>query len=306
MLRASTDPGAPYYGAFVTPSGIVTVQDRSAQGGATTTLASLSGISPAHLWVTGNGGTFTAYESADGYDWLPIAGSTVNLNLGTNVLAGLVVAAGDPAAVNTATMNTVALPAGPPGPARPEPCPSPWTCADIGNPAPAGSQSFDPNNATWTILAGGADITGSSDQFRYLWQMLAGNGSVIAHVASQTNTSPGAKAGVMLRTGTDPAAPNYALVVSPGQGIKVQVRKTQGGSTAKLANPVGMTPAWLKITRSGSTFTAYTSADGITWTLIPGSTVTLNLGNSLLAGLAATSHNGGALCTVVMDSVAVG
>ncbi|MBV9380029.1 MAG: hypothetical protein JO242_05095, partial [Streptosporangiaceae bacterium] len=306
MLRGSTDPGAPYYGAFVTPSGTVTVLDRSSQGGATATVATVPGSGPAHLWVTGSGGTFTAYESADGYDWTPIPGSAVSLGLGANPLAGLAVTGGDPATLNTATVQDVALPGGPPGPALPEPCPAPWTCADIGSPTPAGSQSFDPNSATWTIRAGGADITGTSDQFRYVWRTLSGNGSVVAHVASQTNTTAAAKAGVMFRTSTDPAAPNYAVVVSPGQGIKVQVRKTQGGSTAKLANPTGTAPAWLKITRSGSAFTAYTSADGVSWTLIPGSAVTLSLGTSLLAGLAVTSHNGGVLGTVTMNSVQVG
>jgi hypothetical protein len=187
-----------------------------------------------------------------------------------------------------------------------QPCPAPWSCADIGNPSPAGSQWLDPITNTWTIGAGGADITGTSDQFRYVSQPMTGNGSVIAYVASQANTSAGAKAGVMFRTSTDPAAPNYALVVSPGQGVKVQVRKTQGGNTSKLANPAGTTPAWLKITRAGNTFTAYTSADGVTWTLIPGSAINLSLSSSLLAGLAVTSHNNGTLGTVVMNAVAVG
>ena len=92
-------------------------------------------------------------------------------------------------------------------------------------------------------------------------------------------------------------------MVSPAQGIKVQVRKTQGGSTTKLANPAGTTPAWLKISWSGSTFTAYTSADGVSWTLIPGSSVSLSLGTSVLAGLAVTSHKSGALGTVMMNGV---
>lgn len=305
MLRASSDSAASYYGAFVTPAGTVTVLDRSTQGGSTATVATAPG-SPAYLWVTGSRGSFTAYESADGYDWNPIAGSTVNLNLGSAMLAGLAVTAGDPAVVNTATMTDVALPAGPPGPALPVPCPAPWSCADIGSPDPAGSQSFDPNTSTWTINAGGADITGVSDQFRYVSQALPGDGSVIAHVTSQTDTSSGAKAGVMIRAGTAAGAPNYALLVSPAQGIKVQVRRTLGGNTTKLANPAGTTPAYLKITKSGSTYTAYTSADGVSWTLIPGSSVTVSLGSGLLAGLAVTSHHSGALCTVTMDGVSVG
>jgi len=186
-------------------------------------------------------------------------------------------------------------------------CPTPWTCADIGNPIPPGSQSFNSTTHTWTINAGGADISGFADEFRFVWQTLPGNGSVIAHVLTQTNTSPGAKAGVMLRASTAAGSPNYALLVSPGEGIKVQVRKTLNGDTQKLANPAGTTPAWLKITRSGNTYTAYTRTSGTAaWTLIPGSSITISLGTSMLAGLAVTSHNSGVLGTATMNHVKVG
>jgi hypothetical protein len=306
MLRASTDPGSPYYAAFVTPGGGLTVQDRATPGGPASTVVSSSGALPAYLWVTDAGNSLTAYGSADGYVWAPIAGSAATVNLGPGVLAGLAVTSGSAAALSIATADSVVVSATPPAPAPPVPCPAPWTCADIGTPAPAGNQSFDPNTGTWTINAGGADITGTSDQFRYVWQTLTGDGSVVAHVTSQANTSTGAKAGPMFRASADPAAPEYSVLVSPGQGIKVQIRKTQGGSTSKLANPSGTVPAYLKITRSGSTFTAYTSADGMTWTLIPGSTATMSLGSSLLAGLAVTSHHSGTLGTVTMDTVAVG
>jgi len=185
-------------------------------------------------------------------------------------------------------------------------CPTPWTCADIGGPIPPGSQSYNSKTGKWTINAGGADITGTADEFHFVSQTLPGNGSVIAHVLTQTNTSPGAKAGVMLRATTATGSPNYALLVSPGQGIKAQVRKTLNGDTQKLANPTGTVPAWLKITRTADTYTAYTSTNGTTWTLIPGSTITINLGTSMLAGLAVTSHNSGTLGTVTMKNVKVG
>ncbi len=308
MLRGSTDPASPYYAAFVARGGGITVQDRATQGGASTTVTTRSGTPPAYLWVSHSGSTYTAYGSADGYDWVPIPGSTVTLAglASAPLLAGLAVASHDTSALATAKVTSVVVSAAPPAPQPPVPCPAPWRCADIGSPTPAGTQSYDPNTGTWTITAGGADVTGTSDQFRYAWQTMTGDGSVSAQVATQTNSSSSAKAGIMLRASTDPAAPNYTVFVTPGTGIKVQVRSAQGGNTTKIANPAGSVPQYLKVTRSGNTFTAYTSPDGVTWTLIPGSTFTVNLPTSLLAGLAVTSHNTSTTSTVTIKNVIVG
>jgi hypothetical protein len=303
MLRSTSDPGSPYYAAFVTPSNGIVVQDRASQGGATVTLVNPAGAPPAYLWVADSGGTFAVFTSNDGYVWGRLPGSAATLNLGSTLLAGLAVTSRNSSMLSSATMDTVAVTASPPPPLAPVACPAPWSCADIGNPTPAGSQSFDANSGTWTINAGGADVTGTSDQFHFVWQSLSGDSSVSAHVTSQTNTSSSAKAGVMLRQTTNAASPYYAVLVSPGAGIKVQVRTVQGGNTTKLANPTGTVPAYLMVTTSGGTFSAFTSADGVTWTVIPGSTITLNLGSTLLAGLAVTSHNSGALGVVTMDTV---
>ena len=110
----------------------------------------------------------------------------------------------------------------------------------------------------------------------------------------------------MFRQSTDPASPEYAVVVTPGAGIKVQVRTTLGGATTKIANPAGTVPVYLKISNHAGSFSAYTSADGVTWTLIPGSTFALNLGPSLLEGMAVNSHNTGVLGTATMDTVTLG
>ena len=185
-------------------------------------------------------------------------------------------------------------------------CPSPWTCLDIGAPTPPGSQSYDSRKKVWTVSGGGADITGLSDQFHFVYQKFNANVSAIAHVLTQSNTSPGAKAGLMIRATKAPGSPNYALLVSPGEGIKVQVRKILNGDTQKLANPKGTTPAWLKVTRSGNTYTAYTSANGTSWTLIPGSAITINLGGRMRVGMAVTSHHPAVLGTATMSGVKVG
>jgi hypothetical protein len=182
-------------------------------------------------------------------------------------------------------------------------CSSPWTCADVGGPALAGSASL--SGGRWTVKGAGNDIHSSGDQFQFVSQPLAGDGSISAHVTSQTNTSPWAKAGVMLRTDGSAGSPNYALLVTPGNGIVVSYRSTQGGTTiVQHALPTGTVPVSLKVARSANTFTAYTSPGNGTWTLVPGSTVTIGaMSGPLLEGLGATSHNSAAVCTAVMDTV---
>jgi hypothetical protein len=306
MLRSSTDPGSPFYSALVTAASGIEVVDRTTAGGATTTVVDSATTIPAYLWITQTGTSLTTYSSPDGFTWTPLAGSQANFSLGGAALGGLAVTSGLPGTLETAALDTVALSASPPAPLPAEACPSPFNCADIGNPTPAGSQSYDPNTGTWTIDGGGSDISGTSDQFRFVSRPMTGDGAVTARVVTQTNSGSQAKAGVMVRATADPGSPEYSVVVSPGAGIKVQVRPTQGGITTKLANPVGTVPAYLEITRAGSTFTAFTSPDGSTWTVIPGSATTLALPSMVLAGLAVTSHNSGALGTATMDSVSPG
>lgn len=191
------------------------------------------------------------------------------------------------------------IPGGSPG------CPTGWTCADIGGALPAGDQSL--SAGAWTIRGGGSDIHDTADHFHFVWKSLASDGTMSAHVTSQTNTNAWAKAGVMLRaagTGSsDPSAPNYAALVTPGNGVTVQSRASEGGTTANLHFRTTFVPVYLRVQRSGSTFSAYTSADGTTWTLLAGSTKTLTMTGAVSEGMAVSSHQNGTLSTVTMDTV---
>jgi hypothetical protein len=182
-------------------------------------------------------------------------------------------------------------------------CPGNWNCADIGGAAPAGAQ--DRNAGTWTVSGGGSDIWNASDQFRFVWQALPGDGTVGAHLVSQTNTSAWAKAGVMVRATVDPAAPEYSILATPGNGVVVQYRAAQSDTSTLLANlTTTAVPVYLRIVRTGTVFSAATSADGATWSAIPGSSVTIaNLSGSILAGLAVTSHATNSLGSAMFDTV---
>ena len=147
-------------------------------------------------------------------------------------------------------------------------------------------------NGAWSIQGGGGDIWGTSDAFRLVNQTLAGDGYISAHLTSQTNTNVWAKAGVMMRQSTDPGSPYYAVFVTPGNGIVVQYRTTQGGTTSQIAT-TGTAPTYLMMARMGTTMTAYTSSDGATWSADPWLIEqTLSaLSGTVLVGLAVTSHN---------------
>jgi outer membrane protein assembly factor BamB len=300
MLRLTADPGSPYYAVFVTPANGVAVQYRAAQGG-TTSQVLISGVVPLYLMVARAGTTFTAYSSSDGATWTLIPNATQTLsNITGTVLAGLAVTSHNTASLSTAAFDTVTIAAGAPVLTL---CPTGWTCQDIGNPTPVGTQSD--NNGAWSIQGGGTDIYGTADAFRLVSQTLAGDGTVSAHITSQTNTSAWAKAGVMLRLTADPGSPYYAIFVTPGNGIVVQYRSTQGGTTGQIA-VTGTVPTYLEVVRTGTTFEAYTSIDGTSWTAVPNSTKTLaNLTGTLLAGMAVTSHNAKSLCTVAFDTVVI-
>jgi len=299
MLRQTSDPGSPYYAAFVTPGNGIVVQYRSTQGGSTAQVK-ISGTVPVYLLVQRSGTTYSAYTSPDGATWTLVAGSSVTINMTGSVLAGIAATSHNSNTLGTIVFSSVNVGTG----GLPVSCPTSWSCADIGNPTPTGSQSV--SGSTWTVLAGGTDIFGTSDQFHYVWQSLTGDGSASAQVLTQSNSSSNAKAGVMIRQDSTASAAYYAAFVTPGNGIFVQYRKAAGAGAQTLVKLSGTVPVYLAVARTGSTYTAYTSSDGVTWTAVAGSSVTINLTGSVLAGIAVTSHNASVLGTVTLNSVYVG
>ncbi len=182
--------------------------------------------------------------------------------------------------------------------------PPTWTGADIGNPALAGSDAL--SNGVWTITGAGTDIGGTADQFHFVSQTLVGDGGISARVVTQTNTNSRAQAGVMLRADTTAGAPFYAVIVTPQRGVFVFARVTAGGNVQTVASLAGVAPLSLRVSRSGGQFTAATSSDGVTWTPVAGSSRTLGLPGTLLAGMAVSSHTVTKRNTATLDHVTLG
>ena len=292
MIRATNDPGSPYYAALVTPGNGIAVQWRSTQGGLSTQLV-VPGTVPGYLKVArysdpGSGDVYyTAYTSPDGVTWTPVAGSTQQLTMASGpLLAGFALTSHDQGTSGAVTLTDVNVSSGEPpsprGSAR-----RPGSVRTSAGLLPAGQDSL--SGGTWSEVAGGGDIWGAADSFHLVSQALAGDGSVTSDVTAQQATDPWAKAGPMIRATADPGSPYYAALVTPGNGIAVQWRTAQGGSTSQLTVP-GVVPIHLKVaqyTAPGTGhvyYTAYTSPDGVTWTAIAGSTQQIRHGRRTDAG----------------------
>jgi hypothetical protein len=97
------------------------------------------------------------------------------------------------------------------------------------------------------MSGGGTDIWGRSDQFRFAYKQLSGDGSVVAKVHSLTATDMWAKAGVMIRDSLDPAS-TYAFMTPTPDGLRAFQNRTVFGGSAKSAhsNPGAVTlPLWM-------------------------------------------------------------
>src|SRR5438477_6230920 len=169
------------------------------------------------------------------------------------------------------------------------PLPSPWSDQDIGAVGAPGRGSF--LTGTFIERGSGADIGGSADAFHYIYQPLNGDGKIIARVATQENSNPSAKAGLMIRETLATGSKYAAVVITPSSGIAFQRRTAVNGTTAKTSAPGTqlVAPYWLKLTRTGNSLASYYSSDGVTWT--SGGSATVTMGSSVFIGLAVTRHN---------------
>jgi len=161
-----------------------------------------------------------------------------------------------------------------------------------------------------TILMNGTgtDIWDNADELRYVYKLLKGNGSMVARVDSVANTNEWAKAGVMIRETLDGGSAHafVAATPTPSHGVSFQRRETIDlASTSTDVNMVPATaPYWVKLARTGNTFTAHHSVDGITWVEIAVTpALTITMANDVYIGLAVTSHAADVVCGAKFSNV---
>jgi hypothetical protein len=180
-----------------------------------------------------------------------------------------------------------------------------------GDPGIAGSATFA--NGTYTLRASGSDVWNTTDHFQYLYRPFLGDGEIVARVVTeQSGVNDFAKAGVMFRDSLAAGAENAYMLEFPSGSRNYptyQWRPTTNGATMdhelSSAHPV---PIWLRLVRSGNTFTGYWAMDTGggnhgPWNQLGSETVAM--GASVYVGLALTSHNNGSLITATFDHLQI-
>jgi hypothetical protein len=147
------------------------------------------------------------------------------------------------------------------------------------------------------LHASGSDIFGTADQFQYVYKQVSGDFDLAVRVESLLNTHSSAKAGLMARVNTFFDSRNVMIEVTPTQFImQYRTNAAGGGSVALGLRPATAFPnCWVRLVRSGSVFTAYSSTNNGTWNLMGSYDTSVDFDGaypaSILVGLAVTSHD---------------
>ncbi len=251
-------------------------------------------VTPTHPQptVTYNASALDDIDGAVPVTFFPPSGSVFTPGITTVVTA---TAADSALNTTTATFTVTVLPyPNPPAPA------APFTVQNIGaQPLTPGSARHDVANRVLLVTGTG----GTSEGFTYVSRPWSGDGIFTARVWSFSATDTGAKAGLMFRETTSTGAKNSVIYLTPTGSAIFQNKTATNGGAATTTTSGRPFPEWLRLVRSGSTFTAFYSDDGITWTQ-QGTAVTHTLtGNALSVGVAVAPRTGGQTASAIFDNL---
>jgi hypothetical protein len=172
---------------------------------------------------------------------------------------------------------------------------------------------------TFTMSAEGSDIWAGTDEFRYVYKQLSGDGEIIARVdrIAGPGNNEWRKAGVMIRETLDPTSKHAFMAVTAlaSHGLAFQYRDgiDAADSDSEHGIDVQTAPYWVKLVRKGNVFTGYVSPDGINWRMKDASgvetdasnPVTITMATNVYIGLALCSHQNDVLCMAQFSNVSI-
>ena len=175
---------------------------------------------------------------------------------------------------------------------------------DIGSVGVAGTGSL--TAGVYTITGSGTDFYGTADGGHFCYTPTTGDTTIIARVTGLQNTNANAKAAVMFRQDiTNAGTIDVLCNLTPQVDSDFITRSSLNASASLIAYKSGRYyPYWLKLVRSGNSFSAYDSPDGTTWTQL-GTTQTVNMNTNAYVGLGVTSHANTTSSTATFDNLSI-
>lgn len=170
----------------------------------------------------------------------------------------------------------------------------------------SGGASYNSSTGVFTATGEGAGIVGTADGFRYVYEPVTGDVTVTARVLSASGTASNARAGVMIRQSLSSNDMEASTLFNPVTNQVVLTDRTSLGETTFFTAATATAPpnCWVQMVRSGNSFSAYQSSDGITWVQV-GSTQTIYMSNTIYVGLAVTSGTTSSTTMATFDNMKV-
>jgi hypothetical protein len=176
--------------------------------------------------------------------------------------------------------------------------------SDIGKSTKTGSSEI--TGSELKVVAGGADIWGKRDEFRFSYKQLKGDFDISVQILGLGAAHAYTKAGIMAREDLSDDSPHVYYQVFPDNrarnknngGCEFQYRALKTGDMKAIypADAVDKTECkvdfpntYIRMKRHGDNFESFFSNDNKNW--IHYSSFTLKMTNELFVGLAVTSHN---------------
>jgi hypothetical protein len=164
-----------------------------------------------------------------------------------------------------------------------------------------GSYSFD--NGIFTVNGSGEDIEGTKDDFFFVHKTLNGDGQIVARMLGLLPADPSSEAGIMFRDGTNSGARHIFLALDSARHVVLRRRLVENDYSVEN-DARGTNWVWLRLMRLGDTFAGHASTNGVDWSLIWWTTLTMP--TNLEVGLAVTAHKNQAMATAQFDLVTPG
>lgn len=179
--------------------------------------------------------------------------------------------------------------------------PIPWQSTNVGIGQLPGSVTYDAGIFTQT---GSGVLDRNRDNFRFTYQMLSGDGEVTAKVSSLQSNGTWVRAGVMIRDSLAQNSRHVFLGLTNTTSYRVLSRTRAGArTTIKSSTTSSASDTWVRLVRSGSRIISYKSANGINWTYVATTKVTLN--RDCYIGLVVASGGNAANFTARVSNVTV-